>query len=212
MCPLEDQGPVMHVTNGAGVDDAAPAPHTHDPYDPKNLVLKQDFAAASGVRKLVTMVPVRKPNRFEFVMVHDDPSFHLQTAALVFKEDREELFLVDPTLWPELVAEIRPIGLYTTMNRQNVVSLWPVKLPGPDGRIDTWNASALDAVSRARKQWVRVAANMSLGGYEVYEATGGLSQPQWPDLDLREILSIAFRDRYIRDADHVVLKKLRGEA
>jgi hypothetical protein len=53
---------------------------------------------------------------------------------------------------------------------------------------------------------------MSLGGYELYEATGELSPPKWPDLSMREILSIAFKDNFIRDINHVVLKKLRGEA
>jgi hypothetical protein len=145
-------------------------------------------------------------------MVRNDTAYHLQTAALVYKEDREELFLVDPSLWSELAGEIRPIALFTTINRQGILTLWPVKLPGADGRIDSWNASAMDAASRARKQWVRVAANMSLGGYELYEATGELSPPKWPDLSMREILSIAFKDNFIRDINHIVLKKLRGEA
>jgi hypothetical protein len=208
MCPLEERRPTMPTTNGATVVDP-PAP---DPFDPKNLVMRQDFAAASGVKKLTTMVPVRKPNKSEFVMVRNDTAYHLQTAALVYKEDREELFLVDPSLWSELAGEIRPIALFTTINRQGILTLWPVKLPGADGRIDSWNASAMDAASRARKQWVRVAANMSLGGYELYEATGELSPPKWPDLSMREILSIAFKDNFIRDINHIVLKKLRGEA
>jgi hypothetical protein len=208
MCPLEERRPTVPTTNGATVVDP-PAP---DPFDPKNLVMRQDFAAASGVKKLITMVPVRKPNRYEFVRAHDDSGYELTTFALVFKEDREETFLVDRALWTDLAGELRPIALFTTINRQNVLSLWPVKLPGADGRIDTWNASAMDAVTRAKKQWVRIAANMSLGGYELYEATGELSPPQWPDLTMREILKIAFRDRFISDVDHVVLKKLRGEA
>jgi len=207
MCPPEDRGPKKPSASGVAVDDPP-----YDPYDPKNLVMRQDFGAASGVKKVINMIPVRKPNKSEFVTVCKDAAFHLQTAALVFKEDREELFLVDPALWSALAGDIRPIGLYTTMNRQNILSLWPVKLPGADGRIDSWNASAMEAVSRAKDGWVRVAANMSLGGYELYEATGELPPPQWPDLTMRQILSIAFKDNFIRDLDHIVLKKLRGAA
>lgn len=183
-----------------------------DPFDPSKLTLKQDFATAAGVKKIVTMVPVRKPNKFEWVWVHSDPAYQLTTAALVYKEDREEVFLVEPRLWPLLGGELRPIALFTTMNRQGVLSLWPVKLPGPDGRHDSWNASALDAVGRAKAQWTRVVADMSLGGYNLFVAGADLEPPQWPELSFKEILGLAFRGHYIDNADHLVIKKLRGEA
>ena len=66
---------------------------------------------------------------------------------------------------------------------------------------------------RAVGKWVRVSANMSLGAYEICEATGSLSAPQWPALPFSEILRIAFKDRlHIDSIDHPMLKKLRGEA
>ena len=33
-----------------------------DPFDPENLRLDQSFAETAGVKKLLTTVPVRKPN------------------------------------------------------------------------------------------------------------------------------------------------------
>jgi hypothetical protein len=33
-------------------------------------------------------------------------------------------------------------------------------------------------------KWVRITANMSLGAYEIFEATGDLPDPTWPDLAL----------------------------
>jgi hypothetical protein len=63
----------------------------------------------------------------------------------------------------------------------------------------------------ASKQWVRVVANMSLGGYEVFTASGELGAPAWPDLRFKELLRIAFKDRYISDSSHPVLRRLRGE-
>jgi hypothetical protein len=101
--------------------------------------------------------------------------------------------------------------LFTTINRQKVVSLWPIRLPGEDGRIDEWNGSAMDAATLGQKQWVRVSANMSLGAYDVYEATGEIPEPEWPELDLGQILEIAFKGRFIKDSDHPALKRLRGE-
>jgi hypothetical protein len=52
---------------------------------------------------------------------------------------------------------------------------------------------------------------MSLGAYEVFEATGELPEPQWPELPFSQILQIAFKDKYIDSLDHPVLRKLRGE-
>ena len=101
--------------------------------------------------------------------------------------------------------------LVTAINRQDVVFFWPVKLPGPDGRMDEWSRSSLEASTRAVKLWVRVQANMSLGAYELWEANGSIADPIWPTATLHELLRIAFRDKLIESPDHPVLRRLRGE-
>jgi hypothetical protein len=52
---------------------------------------------------------------------------------------------------------------------------------------------------------------MGLGAYDVFQAQGHLSEPEWPQLPFGELLRIAFRDRYISTPDHPVLRRLRGE-
>ncbi len=183
-----------------------------DPFDPESLRLSQSFSAVVGVKKAILSVPVRKPERSWFVRVHPDEKYRLQTAVIELKEDRET-YLVAPALWPELATEatFSPRALFTAANRQGVVFIWPVRLPGPDGRIDEWSRTALEAAEMATTNWVRVSANMSLGAYEVFHATGQLSDPDWPSLSFQELLRIAFKDRYISDLDHPVLRRLRGE-
>jgi hypothetical protein len=179
-------------------------------FEVSDLRLSQDFVTKVGVRKLITTVPVRKPNRQEFIRVHPSDDFRLETAIVELKEERET-YLVSPSLWADIPGEIIPKVLYTYINRQGVVALWPIRLPGEDGRLDTWNSSALDAAELARKTWIRVAANMSLGANEVFEATGGLPDADWPEEGFEEILQTAFRNLYIDDLDHPVLQRLRGE-
>lgn len=203
--------PPIAVATNTAVNNEPNNEKSNDPFDPKRLALGQDFGAAVGVRKLLTTVPVRKPLKHEWVFAHPNTSHTLETAALAYKEDREEIYLVERALWPELSGEIRPIVVITTINRQGVLFLWPIKLPGPDGRHDAWNASALEAVSFAKRGWVRVAANMSLGAYELHEPVTPLPPPAFPEYDMHQLLAIAFKDRVIRDLNHVVLKKLRGE-
>ena len=183
---------------------------TNNPFDPSHLRLSQNFAETLGVKKAIITVPVRKPSRQDFVRVHPSDGYRLETAVLELKEERET-YLVDPVLWPVLPGELTPKVLFTTVNRQGVLTLWPVRLPGDDGRLDDWNASALEAAEMARKGWVRVTANMSLGAYEVYEATGDLPDPDWPDMSFAEILKVAFKGHYVTEVDHPVIRRLRGE-
>ncbi len=180
------------------------------PFDPSKLRLSQNFAATVGVKKVLNTVPVRKPGRQDFIRVHPSEDYRLETAVLELKEERET-YLVDQSLWPELPSELTPKVLFTTVNRQGVLALWPVRMPGEDGRLDEWNASALEAAEMARKRWVRVVANMSLGAYEVYEATGDLPDPDWPEMAFSEILKVAFKGHYIAEIDHPVIRRLRGE-
>ena len=201
-----DFDPATFATNGAAPPETGP-----DPFDPEALRLSQDFSSSLGVKKALLSVPVRKPSREWFIRVHPEESYRLQTAVLELKETRE-VYLVAPALWSELAGEstFSPRALYTAVNRQGVVFLWQIRLPGPDGRVDEWSRSSLEAASLAVSKWVRLQANLSLGAYDVAYAEH-LPDPEWPDLPFRELLRIAFKDRFIQSLDHPVLRQLRGE-
>jgi hypothetical protein len=182
-----------------------------NPFDPAALRLDQSFADTVGVKKQLMTVPVRKPNRQDFVRVHPDLEYRLTPAAIIeVKEDRE-IYLVRPNMAQELAGEIATVTLYTTINRQGVLILWPVKLPAPDGRHNEWHRSSAEGAELAMKGWIRLTANMSLGAYEVFEATGDLPEPEWPDIPFHQILEIAFSDRIVDRADHPLIQRLRGQ-
>ena len=103
-----------------------------DTIDLERLKLTQNFAASIGVKKALTMVPVRKPNRQEFIRVRSEEEYQYSTGVLELKEERET-YLVDPDLWSELPGEIVPKILLTTINKQGVLTIWPIRLPGEDG-------------------------------------------------------------------------------
>ena len=191
----------------------SPAREGLSQFDPARLRLSQDFGAALGVKKALLTVPVRKPSKEWFVQTHPSEEYRIQTAVLELKEDRET-YLVDPSLWPELSTEstFGPRAIFTSITRQGVVFLWPIRLPGPDGKLDDWNQSALDAAAMANGRWVRVAANMALGAYDVFQASADLPAPEWPEVPFSKLLEVAFGKRYVTSLDHPVLQKLRGEA
>jgi hypothetical protein len=180
-----------------------------DPFDPAALRLDQSFTEGPAVKKLLTTIPVRKPGAQDFVRVHQGEDYRLDTAVINLKDDRE-VYLVSPVLVRELVDECIPVTLYTTISRQNVLSLWPVRLPGQDGKDMEWWRSAREAAELAMKSWARMKANVALGAYEISLASGNLPEPEWPQLSFQEILRIAFREFYIDSIDHAVIKKLRG--
>jgi hypothetical protein len=206
-----EAGDAFDSVTAAGPEVAPPAA-APDPFDPDSLRLSGDRLACLGVKKAMLTVPVKKPDKSWFVRVHPDPAYALDTAVVELKEDRET-YLVVPQLWPELTGEatFSARAIFTALSRQGVLFLWPVRMPGPDGKLDEWSRSALAAADLARRGWVRVTANMSLGAYEVFEATGTLPEPTWPEVSFRELLKVAFKDHLIDSLLHPVLRRLRGE-
>lgn len=188
------------------------SPAVPNPFDPAALRLNPSYAETVGVRRQLITVPVRKPNRHEFVRVHPDPAYRLTPAAIIEVKDERETYLLTPPMADAHPDEFRPATLYLTINRQKVLFLWPVKLPGIDGRENEWHRSAQEAAQKSMTDWVRVMSNMSLGAYELFVARGDLEEPEWPQESFSEILRVAFRERYIDNLDHALLKRLRGEA
>ena len=180
-----------------------------DPFDLKKLRLKQDFTETAGVKRLLKTVPIRKPGPQDFTRVHPDPAYRAQLAVIELREDRET-YLLTPVIARELPGEFVPVVLYTAINRQGVVHLWPVRLPAPDGRVNEWHRSAGEAASLAMDRWIRVKANMALGAYDIFEASSPIPEPDWPDLSFQDLLRIGFRDRLVDRIDHPLIKRLRG--
>lgn len=192
-------------------DESVAKPEAIDPFaDLSKLRLSQTFTESVGSKKLLTTVPVRKPHKQEHVRVHPAPEYREPFAILELKEDREYYVLV-PDIAAEMPGEFQSMMLYTTINRQGSVALWPVRLPDPDGKTLEWFRSAHEHAARAMHTWVRIVPNMNLGAYEVFVASGKIPEPEWPEHTFRDLLRIAFRERIITSFDHAVLKRLRGE-
>ena len=169
--------------------------------------LSQDFLC--GVKKAPT-IQVRKPAKEWFIRTRSDLQF--ATNVLELKEEGE-FYMVESSLWPELTSEptFGPRNLHAAINRQGTLFVWPLRLPGPDGKLDHWSRSALEAAEMAQSRWIRVFSNLHLGAYEIFHAKADLPDPEWPPLSFAEILRVAFKGRVVQSLDHPVIKRLRGE-
>lgn len=186
------------------------APVTLGGYDLEAMRLPQNFGGIAGVKKVLTTVPCRKPSNQIFIRVHPDEAWSMTAAVLQLKEDGE-CYLVLPELYVELAQEVRPKMLYTGMTRDGNPFLWPVNMPGDDGRLDSWSQSAHTAANLAKKNWVRLVANRTVGAYDVMQATNLVEEPVWPELTFGGLINLAFRDKVIDSTNHVIVRRLRGE-
>ena len=181
-----------------------------DPFNPQALRLDTAMGAALGVKKALVHVSVRKPSRQEYFRTHPGTEYRVNMAILELKEERET-YVVTPEVAAEFPGEVRVVELRVCITRTGTRFLWPVPLPAPDGRENAWHKTARDAADMAEKSWVRVAANMGAGCYDVFEAPQELSEPDWPEHDLSELLRVGFGlNRLINAVDHPVLNRLRG--
>jgi hypothetical protein len=181
-----------------------------DPFKPENLRLDQSALQASVAKRLLITVPVHKPNKQDFVRVHPSEEYRAEVALLNFER---ETYLLVPTVCAELSeSEYYTATLYTAINRQKVTFLWPVKLPGMDGRQMDWHVSAAEGAQKAMSSWVRITANMDLGAYDVFEAIADYGEPNWPAQSYWNLIKIAFKNRLIQSVDHQIIQKLRGLA
>jgi hypothetical protein len=190
-------------------DNLATKPEIPNPFDLAKLRLNPSFTETVGVRKLRTTVPVRKPSPQDFIRVNPNPAYRDNFAMIELKDEREE-YLVSPKIASLLPGEIVLKTIYTAINRQGVVFLWPVGLPSADDKPNAWWNSAREAAEMAMTKWLRMRANMSLGAYEITVAESEIPDPEWSKVEesFQDLLQLAFELRLVTDLDHAVIKRL----
>ena len=178
--------------------------------DLKSLRLPANYGATLGVKKLLTNVLVGRPKKPQFFRTHTADDMTFPGMILENKEARES-YVVVPEVAQEISELVRPVMLYAAIDRQNNVFLIPVPLPGEDGNRNPWHESLAQAVEHAKVKWIRITANMHIGGYDVYEAEGELPEPEWPEHDIDALIQVAFRGKIITDLDHPIVQSLLGK-
>jgi hypothetical protein len=185
-----------------------------DLYDPTNLRVDQTFSEGFAVKKTQTIIHVGKPSKQDWFRVNPSAAYMLPSVAIIELKDDREMYLVLPEVIPHIVGEYTLVHLFTCINRHGVIRLWPIPLPGADGKQNSWHVSAFMAADKAKTKWVRIVPEMSAKAYTVFEAIAAISDPDWPEWTFQEILRIAFPEqtRIIKAPDHPIIQKLRGLA
>ena len=207
----DPHNPAVSVSRG---DDTTPK---HVPpatlaaglHDLKALRLPANYGATLGVKKLLTTVLVGRPKNSQFFRTHasDDMTF---AAMLLEQQESRESYLVLPDVGQAISELVRPVQLHAAIDRQGNVFLIPVQLPGETGIRNPWHESRAQAVELAKSKWLRISANMHIGGYDVFVAEGPLPEPDWPAHSMDDLVAVAFRGKIITSLDHPVVQALLG--
>lgn len=210
----DSRAPAEEAPTGGKASDPVAGSTAGSPSGPpifqlSDLALPSEFEATAGGTKLLTTVPARNPRRHEFVRTH--PEYGARVGVFRSRLERDETFIVHPRVCAGLGEDVTPAALRLATTRQGVVFVWVLRLPRSDGRFDEWGRSALEAATLAKDRWVRVSANMSLGAYEIYTASGDIPEPEWPTQSFDDLVQLAFRDHFIDSLLHPALRQLRGE-
>jgi hypothetical protein len=203
----EAEGPKGVVPAGV-----AHRPEPPDPFDPALLRVNANYAEGLGVKRILTTVPVRKPHKTEWFRVRPGEEWRMETTIFETEGVDRAAYLVAPDLRDEFGNSLAVVLLLLCVNRAGDPFLWRIKLPNADGRMNPWSESALRAAAVAEQRWCRLEPNMGAGCYDLYETASEWTEPKWPDVLYRDLLRLAFRDRFIDSTDHVLLRDLRGRS
>jgi hypothetical protein len=134
--------------------------------------------------------------------------------SLIEDKDEGEVYIVTPQMREDLCDEptLHHHEVFTAINSNGTVFIFPVRLASPDGKWNSWHRSQHDAAELAASQWIRMMSNKDIGGYNLRSSTRK-AEPDWSTLPpFKELLRIAFRDFKIETPDHPYIRRLRDEA
>jgi hypothetical protein len=129
--------PLQAISSDTGITTTGTPP---DPFAPENLRLDQSYVEAAGVQKLLTTIPVKKPNRHAFFRIRPGAEWRDNFPIIELKDDQEE-YIVARAMQAELSTESVSKQLRLGITRQGNLFFLPLRLPGPDGRDMEWWSS-----------------------------------------------------------------------
>jgi hypothetical protein len=185
-----------------------------NPYQPQDLWIDPSkIHSGAAVKKILTTIPIRKPNKQEFFRVHSGEEYWKPVAIL---ELDRVVHLVHSNIIPYLdLDDFYYAYLCLAISKSGIVFFWAVKVPSNERR-NTWTESALAVAKLAIGRWIKLRSRQEDGRgggfYEAEEPLATFPDPIWPKLTLKEHYDIAFKGgRIIDRVDHEAIRKITGQ-
>jgi hypothetical protein len=213
------QGTDSHSANGNGgaADDAAISKlqpsnaAAVDPFDPMNLGIATDYAAAINAKASSKPFELRKPNDQEYFLVSPRTGHRLVVGSITDKQDMGKLYIVPSGLLEEVRTKfpkaVRAVELVLAQTLAGASLVWPVPLA--EDRGGRWNSTQRGGCEQGKTRWTNITSGR--GQYDIIT----VNNPKAVDWDsvppFRDILHQAASERLINSMEHPLLRKLRGE-
>jgi hypothetical protein len=211
---LPDNINVAGGQEGSGTDFPAHVPKVDNEVNDIDFdALRLPPTGQVVVKENLSIIPIRKPKKTEYFRKRPGKDWEIDLP--LYEDDDGETYLVGPVCLGFLNDQglIKRARIHTLLEfGSGVLLLSPIGLPDADGKYNSYNRSREEAYLKAETKWVRIVANKALGGYRVCEPESKLPEPDWPTPPntLKEMLSIAFKGRYINELDHPIINRLKG--
>jgi hypothetical protein len=152
-------------------------------------------------------IEVRKPPPDHFVHVHPNPDFNGVFPLYADSEKRFDPYLIAPELMDSLPPQVRINVKYYRLAAAIIdtgrLFLWYLAQTGSE-----WHESGDECILIAMTEWTKVFPDTN--GYRHEPPKAQHPEPVFPDLLFAEYLARAFKDRYIDNLQHAVIKRLAG--
>jgi hypothetical protein len=182
-----------------------------DPFDPMNLGITTDYAAAINAVVSIKPFDLRKPNDQEFFRTSPNPSQHLIVGSITDKQDMSRVYVVSHKVLDEVKAKfakaVRGVDLVLAQTLAKAPLLWPVPLA--EDRGGKWNSSQRAACDQGKSRWTNMVSGRGQYDCTTVHNPAAVDWNAFPPFN--EILRQALTDRFIDSMDHLLLRKLRGE-
>jgi hypothetical protein len=182
----------------------------------EDLFIDEEADPTAGAARIFLNFKVSKPKPTWWFRVHPDDAYSKMVWSVEDEDTEEKLHLIVPTLRNAVPPQaLRRRKLFAAITRNGLPFVWPAGYADASGQTyPAWTA-ALEAAEHARTNWTQMAWSRAENDYVISHPTVQLPDPEWPDpyeYPFGKWVDLAFKNLTIRDPDHILLQKLRGEA
>jgi hypothetical protein len=204
--------PATPASNHAGNGQANTAA-AYDPFDTASKRRPLNFKEADDVERVLTDLPVEKPDREAWFRVH--PEYVKDAYVIELKSEGGRFYLLSDEVAQDLCdrgeATLQRRLFYLAITRKARLFLWGVRVPLDEDKPPlSWMKPPLEAARLAKTAWVRMAWSEGQKK-QVVDVSKVADVPRWPDRSFRDLVALAFEGFYIDTPDHPKLKEVRGE-
>jgi hypothetical protein len=191
--------------------EAAPNAADKNPFaDIKKLrVRNKILIEGDGDHGSVTPGP---PPKDKFFICPDDDEWYLPAMVWADPQDNRKLYYIVEPLWElsDLLGVLKSVILAPWMLTNGGLGMWAISTKDFGG--GDYRESALDAVRKARKGWVRVQSDQKERRWHSFDPHEPIPDRAWPtDLTPEKFYFKAFgQNRVVMGTDHSLIRRLRG--